>query len=159
VPEKDLGLIVAANYDLTPMDELYKGVLDIVLGHEPEMPRRWIALAFAEALFSDGLEAAKTRYRELESTAREEYVFDPDQLVYLAYLVMQDGHAEAAIDVLRFNTELYPEHLDSYDYLAGAYAARGDTAAAIDVYTRVLEIDPDNENARRMLTDLGVSPD
>jgi CubicO group peptidase (beta-lactamase class C family) len=157
VPERDLGVIIAANYDLTPMGELYKGVLDIVLGHEPEMPKRWIALAFAQAYFSDGLEPAKTRYRELESTAGDEYLFSSEQLVYLAYLLMQNDQADAALDALRFNVELYPEDLDTYDYLAGAYAEMGDTKSAIEIYRSVLELDPNNENARRMIGELGGS--
>ena len=47
-----------------------------------------------------------------------------------------------------------PEHVATYDYLAGAYTEMGDTASAIETYRAVLEIDPENSNARSMLNKL-----
>jgi len=157
VPEPDLGLVIAANYDLTPMAELSKGLLDVVLGYQPEMPRRWIALTFAETYLSGGLEAAKSRYRELRTSAANDYDFSPEQLVYLAYMMMQNEQPQVAIDALRFNVELFPEHVASYDYLARAYLETGDRVSAADAYRRILELDPDDENARRMIGDLDAS--
>ncbi len=118
VPEKDLGVVIASNYMLTPTADIRDGVLDIALGYEPELPKRLAAMAFAKTYFEDGLEAAKARYRELQATAADEYAFDPGQLGFLAYSFMQDGLADAAIDVLRFTVELYPEALQMSDYLA-----------------------------------------
>ena len=42
LPEEGLGLIVASNYSGTPMNDLADGILDILLGYEPTVPRRSI---------------------------------------------------------------------------------------------------------------------
>jgi len=154
VPEKNLGVIISANYDFTPMGEIRDAVLDIALGYEPEMPRQSSALAFARVYLNNGLEAAKAHYRELESTAGNEYNFNPGQFIDLAYIFFQDDQVDEAIDVLRFNVELYPQVIDNYDYLARAHLANGNTASAIEIYRGVLGLDPDNENAHRMLSEL-----
>ncbi len=154
VPEKDLGVVIASNYFLTPAADIKNGVLDILLGYEPELPKRLAAMAFAKTFFEDGLEAAKTRYRDLQATAADEYAFDPGQLGFLAYSFMQDDLAGAAIDVLHFSVELFPGELQTYDYLAGLYVSTGDTASAVETYRKVLALDPDNDNALRMLEEL-----
>ena len=45
LPEEGLGLIVASNYDGTPMNPLAEGILDVLLGYEPTVPEpsggRW----------------------------------------------------------------------------------------------------------------------
>jgi CubicO group peptidase (beta-lactamase class C family) len=39
LPEENLGLVVASNYSGTPMNDLAEGILDILLGYEPTVPR------------------------------------------------------------------------------------------------------------------------
>jgi hypothetical protein len=41
LPDSEWGLILASNYQHTPIGQLRDGVLDILLGHDPEEKRAW----------------------------------------------------------------------------------------------------------------------
>jgi cytochrome c-type biogenesis protein CcmH/NrfG len=59
------------------------------------------------------------------------------------------------VGVFLKNVELHPNSSNVYDSLGEAYVAVGDSASAIANYRRSLQLDPKNDNARRMLIRLG----
>jgi cytochrome c-type biogenesis protein CcmH/NrfG len=61
---------------------------------------------------------------------------------------------EEAIAILKLNVEIYPKVGNSYDSLGEAYMLKGNTALAIENYTRALELDPSNSNAVQKLKEL-----
>ena len=52
------------------------------------------------------------------------------------------------------NVEVNPQSANAYDSLAEAYMKSGHEEKAILYYNKVLELDPDNENAKTMLNKL-----
>jgi tetratricopeptide (TPR) repeat protein len=72
----------------------------------------------------------------------------------LGYEFLQRGQLDAAITVLELNVESYPGSANTYDSLAEAHLESGDRERAIALYTRATEVDPEFENARRMLRQL-----
>jgi cytochrome c-type biogenesis protein CcmH/NrfG len=56
--------------------------------------------------------------------------------------------------VFQLYVELFPTEANAYDSLGEAYMNRGDTEQAIASYQRSLELNPDNENAVKMLMKL-----
>jgi len=151
IPERNMGIMIASNYDFSPVGAIYYGVLDILLGHNAKVPKQNIAIPFAEKLMSEGLEAAKSLYHDLEKNNKKEYQFDDGQLNRLGYFLMENKQLESAIAVLRFNTELYPKVANCYDSLGEAYMLAGNKELAIENYSKVLELDPKQENAQQML--------
>ena len=69
----------------------------------------------------------------------------------LGYRHLRDGDTAAALRVFELNTEYFPQAWNTWDSLAEAYMTRGDDDAAIRYYEKSLELNPDNDNARRML--------
>ncbi len=151
LPDEDVGLVCASNYSTPVTSQLALAILDIVLGHEPEVLRPSVADAFARVLEDKGMEAAKAHYRKLESEAADEYEFGARHLNRLGYFYLGQKQVDKAIDVLRFNVELFPEVANVYDSLGEAYAAAGQTELAITNYQKTLELEPDNPNARKVL--------
>lgn len=155
LPEEGIGLVLASNYVMAPTDGIQDGILDIVLGHEPAMPRTQVSMAFAKAYEESGLEAAKALYRRLEAESPDEYDFGNRQLNAVGYIYLGQGQAAQAIEILGFNVELFPDVANTHDSLGEAYMANGDVGLAAKAYRRSLELDPDNDNARKMLAQLG----
>lgn len=151
IPERNMGIMIASNYDFSPVAAIYHGVLDILLGHTAKIPKQNIAIPFAEKLMTEGLEAAKSLYHKLEKNNRSEYQFDDGQLNRLGYFLIENKQVESAIAVFRFNTELYPKVANCYDSLGEAYMLAGNKELAIENYSKVLELDPKQENAQQML--------
>ena len=156
LPEKNLGFVLASNYDRTPVESIVEGVLDILLGHEPQAPKPSIVDEFVSVYLEKGLEAAKAHYRKLEKEAADEYTFGDRELNGLGYYFLRDNEVVKAIEIFTFNVELFPEVGNTYDSLGEAYMISGDREQAIANYRKALELDPSNENAKAMLTRLGA---
>ncbi len=61
-----------------------------------------------------------------------------------------------AIEKLKLNVENYPDSPNTYDRLGEAYMQNGQTDLAIMNYNKSLELNPNNENATKMIDLLNV---
>lgn len=75
----------------------------------------------------------------------------------LGYRLMGLDLVEPAIRAFRTNTMLFPNSGNVFDSYAEALLMNADTTASIENYKNSLRLDPNNENARKILTDLGVT--
>jgi tetratricopeptide (TPR) repeat protein len=110
----------------------------------------------------DGSKAIAPRYAEL----RERFYggggldFGERSLNNLGYELLVStsaGDLEAAIAVLRLNTEQYPKSGNAWDSLAEAYAKAGQSELAAIYYRKSLEVDPANEHALAELRALAAA--
>lgn len=72
----------------------------------------------------------------------------------LGYTFLQQGRHDGAIAVFELNVTSYPASANCYDSLAEAHLESGDRDRAIALHLRAVEVDPEFENARRMLHQL-----
>jgi tetratricopeptide (TPR) repeat protein len=80
--------------------------------------------------------------------------FDEMFLNRIAYGWMNMGHTSEAIEVFKLNAEAFPQSFNVYDSLGEAYLKNGDNKNAIDNYKKSLTLNPDNNNAEKMLKEL-----
>ena len=113
---------------------------------------------FMTVLDSEGAVAALETYRASPQRAT---IAKPVESVINAYgyRVMADSsRRREAIEIFRANTAAFPSASNTWDSLAEAYLTNGQKDLAIKYYRRVLELRPNDENATRMLRQLGVVP-
>lgn len=67
------------------------------------------------------------------------------------YLLLGLNRTGAAIDILKINTEKFPNSFNAFDSLAEAYMRDGDDELAIKNYQKSLQLNPGNENAKAMI--------
>lgn len=72
----------------------------------------------------------------------------------LGYYALGKHNHEAAIAVFKLNVELYPQSFNTYDSLGEAYMEAGNKELAIENYKKSLELNPNNQNGKRMLDKL-----
>jgi CubicO group peptidase (beta-lactamase class C family) len=159
IPAEDRVVIVLCNLrgPAYQLDHLVKGIHQTLDGGNPELPRRSAAIS-AAALLGQGAEAVG---RELERMAGDvaNYYVDEGEINSLGYhALLGRRDAPAAVAVLAFNASRYPKSPNVYDSLGEAQLAAGDRDAAILSYQKVLELDPKNANARKVLLGLGAAP-
>ena len=70
------------------------------------------------------------------------------------YVLLAAKKTKEALNVFRLNTFIYPNTAGVFDSLGEAYAATGNTQAAIEAYQKVLELSPGNQNATKMILKL-----
>lgn len=152
-----------------------------LLGHTsgiPGRPKDWALKEYrAEYTLDDLVELANlgglqfrpgTRYRHCTNgynllAAIERFVGSRDlpteNLVnQLGYELMGRGRLNTAIRVFQFNVAAYPQAWNTCDSLAEGYMKAGDHLTAVEYYTRSLQLNPGNRNARTMLRRLSLQP-
>lgn len=125
----------------------------------------------AEDLEAGRLEEALAGYQKLRGADPADPAVAETRLNELGYGLLQKKQPAKAVEILRLNTQLYPDSANTWDSLAEATEAAGDTAGAIAHYRKALEMiargapagaAAGNENVRshavERLKALGVEP-
>lgn len=105
-------------------------------------------------IFNKDVEAAIEVYHDLKDNYEDDYNFKESQLNSLGYELLQGGRVKDAIEIFKLNVEQFPESFNVYDSLGEGYMADGNTKLAIKNYEKSIEINPDNENGKKMLKKL-----
>lgn len=110
----------------------------------------------SERYRADGIDAALLLYTELRERfyGKGAYNFDENALNGLGYEILAAEDTEGAIKIFEMNTVQFPDAANLWDSLAEGHMKAGHTDLAIEYYTKTLEMDPDNDNARVMLEEL-----
>jgi transcriptional regulator GlxA family with amidase domain len=74
---------------------------------------------------------AKETWQETMKEYPDWRLFTEDDINVTGYRLLQNGELKSAIDVFKWNTELFPASPNTWDGLADAYEASGDTGRAI----------------------------
>ena len=110
--------------------------------------------AFMQALESRGAAAAMEVYRQ--SPQRPQIAKAVENVINsYGYRVLGEKRAKDAIAIFLLNTEAFPGEYNTWDSLAEACLADGQRDLAIKYYRKVLELRPGDENATRMLKQIG----
>jgi hypothetical protein len=106
-----------------------------------------------ETTAKSGPAAAVQQYRELRTKyyGGQSYDFSENALVAMATPLINANKADDAITWLQLNAELYPKSSATYAALGQAYAKKTDTPNAIKSFEKAVELDPNNQNAKRQL--------
>jgi tetratricopeptide (TPR) repeat protein len=148
-------------------DELAKGesirTIASLFPYETFAERRYKAWRIVDLLYEravqnglDGPEGTIAYYHQLCSGEDEStrYEVHETQLLAAGYRLLEDDKTQLAIGLFELCVAEHPESANAYDSLGEAYAASGEKELAIRNYEKSLELDPSNDNARRMLEDL-----
>ena len=109
------------------------------------------ATVIEQTLNESGIEAAVRKYNDLKANHSDQYFFGENQFNRLGYRLMGQGKIKEAIEILKLNVQAFPQSWNVYDSLGEAYMNDGRTNLAVEYYEKSLELNPNNENARRIL--------
>jgi hypothetical protein len=93
-------------------------------------------------------------YYDLKDEYENKYNFSELELNTLGYRLLQTGHTKDAIEIFKLNVDQFPKSSNVYDSLGEGYMNDGNTKMAIKNYEKSLKLNPDNENAKKMLEKL-----
>ncbi|HUU28272.1 MAG TPA: sulfatase-like hydrolase/transferase [archaeon] len=88
---------------------------------------------------------------EAENPAFRAYQEYPDYMYVLGTLLYKKGKYDEAAGFFRQAIEVKPDFVGAHLYLGGTYVALGFREKAVEQFNLVLELDPDNSNARNNL--------
>ena len=155
IPEQGIGVTVICNTSPAPVEEVAFGILDILLGYQPDAIKPPVMTQLGAAYLESGLDGMRARYAELKSNSPQDYDFDMGGFLKVSGAFLDEGQNAQAMDILNFALELYPDHAGGYELLARACFQSGDMAGAIRAAQRSLEIEPNNPFLRGQIGRLG----
>jgi predicted alpha/beta superfamily hydrolase len=112
------------------------------------------AYAVEKSIRDSDIEAGMRKYREVRADDQQRFYFDEGEFNSLGYRLIGQGMIDAAIGVFKMNVEMNPQSANAYDSLGEAYMVGGNKVLAVENYSKSLELDPDNTNAKEMLDKL-----
>ena len=156
LPEENLAVIVASNFELSPVDEIANGILDILLGYEPETVKLHIGIPFVEKFNAEGYEAAKSFYEEVanDSLKAKRYIMGTDGLIQIAYYADYLELKEEAKVLFQYNLELNPNSADANNGLGQILIKQGKLEDAERYFRSALKIDSANEYSKEKLLEI-----
>lgn len=109
---------------------------------------------FFTILDSQGVDAAVQYFNVTQQFEPNTTIFREQEMNVLGYRYLQEGKTKDAIKLFILNTAAFPGSWNVYDSLGEAYLKDGQVNLAIINYEKSLEIDPKNENARKVLKEI-----
>ena len=88
------------------------------------------------------------------NNTKSELYFDEMFLNRLGYEWINAGYISQSIEIFKLTVSKFPESWNVFDILGEAYMKNGDNKNATINYRKSIELNPDNENAKRMLGEL-----
>ena len=87
--------------------------------------------------------------KKLQSSAATK--LDEADLNVWGYQLLAQKKINKALQIFRLNTQLFPASANTYDSLAEAHWLQGNNKTAIMLYNKVLQLQPENNNAKNQL--------
>jgi hypothetical protein len=103
---------------------------------------------------AQGLEAGLKKFQDLKAARNEEVLFSEDSFNLLAYRLLNAVKMAEAMAVFRLIVREYPLSSNAWGCLAEAYVKNGQKGQAIDSYRKSLQLNPQNERARKRIEEL-----
>jgi tetratricopeptide (TPR) repeat protein len=119
-----------------------RAVLDAMLGHEPKVGTVSWAVPVCRVLEKGGIKAAYACHEEIKDQM-DVYSFDAEFLTFPALHSMTMNKIDIAVALLELNIHVFPDHAESYYYLARAFLKNGDRKRAEENLGKALKINPD----------------
>lgn len=134
--------------DLIPANSTLIFDVELISVHTPKIP---ISDTLLTVIFTKDVNSAIEVYYSLKDKYEDKYNFSEGQLNTLGYQLLQGGRVKDAIEIFKLNVNEYPESFNVYDSLGEGYMVDGDYKTAERYYKKSLRLNPDNDNARKML--------
>ncbi len=107
------------------------------------------------SLFRQGkVEQGISVYKENRKKFPDRFIFSEHSMNLLGYQLMYQKKMETALQVLELNAKEYPDSFNVWDSLAECHMKSGNKDLARKYYKKSLELNPENQNAAKMLESL-----
>jgi CubicO group peptidase (beta-lactamase class C family) len=151
--EDDKFVMVLNNFEGGNINQLTLGIVNILYGLEPAKPKPSLASMLSKGIKDRGLETAIAEISALKDK-KDEYRISEGEFNNLGYMFLQEKLTPEAVAVFKLNVEMFPNSSNVYDSYGEALAEAGDKENSVVNYRKSLELNPNNDNAKKMIEKL-----
>lgn len=109
---------------------------------------------FFSRLNKEGIKEAEAYFNAVYDSEPRVPLFGEAEMNQLGYRYLQDGKTGEAISLFNLNVISYPDSWNVYDSLGEACLKDGQTDSAVSNYEKSLKLNPENENAVKVLSEI-----
>jgi tetratricopeptide (TPR) repeat protein len=152
-PKDSFHVVFLANTSAFNSRQLAKNIYAVLKGYNIEHPVLPIGNYLTSVFDTKGIGALKSGFNQLVANKNHK-IENPAILNTYGYDLLAAKRIDEAITIFCINVDLFPKTPNVYDSLGEAYLLQGNKEKAKLNYQKVLELDPENVNAKKMLKDL-----
>ncbi len=130
----------------------WRKIADKTIEFQQEMFKR--EADFFALVKTQGIKKANNYFNTFRIEKPDKKLFSETGMNALGYSYFGDKDYDTAIQLFEMNVVEYPDSWNVYDSLGEAYLAIGDNEKAVGNYTKSVELNPDNENGKKVLKEL-----
>ena len=155
-PNKEGGWLDEFNKNVIYFDKDAEGNVTVL---KVDVANKFTREEFASAVIEktireEGIEAGLKKFNEIKSGSDSKLIISESSFNLLGYRFLNEGKNEEALEIFKLNVKEYPESFNAYGSLAEAYMKFGNKEEAIRNYQKSLELNTENERAKKMLEQL-----
>jgi len=144
-------LVVLTNNSSRSMGIVRDGILALLAGKEPRLPKSPVSRLLGERLRREGVAGLKDEYRRLKSSRAREIDFSEARLRQLGSYLLGKKKTGEAVAVLELNAEAFPKSVRAREELGDALLAAGRRKEAGEVFRKALDLSPQSRKIQKKL--------
>ena len=122
-----------------------------ILNEKTIIYKRSAAFEFSRYLYKNGMESAHSRLQQMLSDTVQ-YVLTEKDMARVGLEFSRNKHfGQYCLEAYKLNTEFFPKSWKSFDDYANALLKGGQKEAAIKMYQKSIELNPENINGKKAL--------
>lgn len=153
-PSNGQVVILLSNQEGTHYYDIAYNLFNIINNTEVSSPLKYVADLLREAAYTEGKELMQRVYQEICDIGIDNFNADENELIELGYDLQFKNKFYESVEVLKINTILHPDSYNAFDCLGEAYYNIMEIDLAILSYEESLRLNPENDNANRMIQKL-----
>lgn len=150
-------ILLTNNGDAIALNEINLAIDNILSAAPYVLPKIPVFSKLQEYLKINTTDYAIEMTRKALKETPDTFVIDDDGIDELAYQYVNAKKVDEGLALFKFNAEINPKSSNVYNSLGQIYLAVNDTVKAIENYKKSVALDPNNDHAIKILTQLGVS--
>lgn len=150
---KKQTIILLENTGSTSVFSVSNAMTNILNGKSFASPAENFARQYGNAVAQGKIEQAKKIFSEYQKNPKN-YVITEREMNRLGYQLIRQNKKDAAISVFKTTTQIFPESWNAFDSYAEALLANGQKEDAIKMYQKSIELNPNNENGKKILQEI-----
>jgi CubicO group peptidase (beta-lactamase class C family) len=149
-PDDDLTVIVLTNLGGSYPEDFLEELAGV---YNPGIPKADPVTNLRSNLRKIGFENA-IPFSKKEMKNNPLFIPNEFELNEWAYRMMTKGQNKEALEILKLNVYLFPKSSNVFDSYGEILLKTGDKNKAIEMYKKSIELNPNNENGKKMLENL-----
>jgi CubicO group peptidase (beta-lactamase class C family) len=155
VPSSKSAIILLSNTESQELREMTIAINGILYGQPYDLPKKSIAYALLEVIEKNGATEGIAFFKKTKDD--NNYYTEEQEMVIVGYQLLEKNRAKDAATVFELAIQVFPNAFNVYDSYGEVLMALGENAKAIENYQKSIELNPDNENGKRKLEELGAN--